>query len=243
VAAGRSVPGISVMKSEHYNTRWTSPPYRYPDESLATRMPSLRSAASARGSLVGPDWREYVFEADLEAKAMKFYFAQSDFVSLIEQPEFVGYVNANGMEKRHTFDLLVTMKSTERFFVQVKPELFVSESFIAEMSLIASQNGHRADWVEIFTDRNPHPNEIYNAELVMSVRRDPPSTLDGRILELLADTFGAVRISWIVGTFADGAAFRAVVRLIDAGFLELVAPGRITPQSLVKNSPEWSDER
>lgn len=168
---------------------------------------------------------------------MVWFFGDPEVLDVLEQPPHVEYRTPDSANiLRHTFDLLVTLRSGTRIFVQVKPaELASTLAFQNLMKRIASQvPKRRADSVMIFTDRCPDPVEVDNRAFLVSVRRDPPTDLDARVAQLVSSLSGSVPIAWIVDTIGDGAAFRAAARLIDAGVLAPATSGRITPDLPVK---------
>ncbi|SDY37287.1 hypothetical protein SAMN05444340_106185 [Citreimonas salinaria] len=188
------------------------------------------------GSLViGDEGQVVEFESHTEKLTALVMLARPDVVHLESQIPF-GWRDQAGQEKTHTFDLRVTYVDGKRVALFVKNSREAAKAeFRAETLLIASQvTPDFADRVSLVTEKNLDPIEVYNAELLHSVRIPDPEA-DAAVRRVVAETSGAVKIENIVSAAGcSGRGFLATVRMIRTHDLELVARERIEREALVR---------
>ena len=227
------------MSTEYTDTLpQRSPFWRPPGPSLATRIPSRRSRFSSRSSVVGGvEPRRIYCEGGIEEKAVYFFLAHKNVAEVREQPRAVTYVDETGKRRRHTFDLLVVLKSGRKIAYQVKPAKYEAK-WRPIIKLIASQMPRKfADAADLLTEKDLHSDAVHNAMLIHAVRRDPPGEPDARMREIVAGLNGSARIGDLVAhSGLEGRGFRAIVRLIANGELHMCGRGRIGYATLVSRS-------
>ena len=94
------------------------------------------------------------------------------------------------------------------------------------------------DEFRLFTERDVCPVELYNAKLFHSVRR-PDCFGDPVARDIVGHMTGVQTIAHLVElTGLQGMGFRAVVRLIRSGYLEMVGYDRIGHHTMVFKARE-----
>ena len=209
--------------------------------SRATRMPSARSRASLRGALVAQlpadqHPRKLVFESKLEERVLFLLLAHPDVVDIWDQPPAIIYCAANGRERRHVFDYLVTFASGHRAALAVKPFAVAERrQFREELQLIrtATPPTYARD-VILVTDRSFKPEDARNAQKLHEFRRSPDDAADAAVMALIDALSGATTIAELVTQSGlQGRGFRAVFRAIYAGALRTLDAGDILPGTRV----------
>jgi hypothetical protein len=172
-------------------------------------------------------------ESGLEKNHGLGLLARSDLLELHEQVP-AKYLDADGEVATHWFDFVALLKDGSKVAVAVRPA-DKAESLRAELELVAaSVSRDFADRIAIMTENDLSRELIHDAKLIQCVRRDPPCESDPIVAELVAVLEKPVAIKTLVEESGRGAlAFRAVVRLIGAGVLEVFGPGRIDEPTLV----------
>jgi hypothetical protein len=196
---------------------------------LATRIPSRRSRGSSRSSIIGgAKPRRFHCEGGIEEKAAYAFLAAPLVADVWEQPAAVEYLDELGQRRRHTFDFLVLLKDGTRIAVEVKPSAF-EKKWRPIIEMIARQMSRKfADTVLLLTEEKLRPGLIHNAMLIHAVRRDPPRGYDEQIRDLVQTLNGSAKIGDLVAhSGLEGNAFRAIVRLIANGELNVHGNGRI----------------
>lgn len=230
---------LACLASEEPAHRW-----REPSRSDASRRPSEKSNSAARPVIVTTqDNRELLCESELEAKAAFILMARPDCVRLYEQPEPVRYCDYEGVERHHTFDLLVVLRSGNRIAVAVKPARVAEKLGLpALLRHIASQiDPAFASGVLLMTDAKMPRNAVANGRLVHDARRHPDPEIDQRVRDVIETLNGTTTIVSIVraaGLDGHDQGFYAVARAIGDGLIVPAAPGLIdheTPVSPVSN--------
>lgn len=120
------------------------------------------------------------------------------------------------------------LKDGTRIAVQVKPSAF-EEKWWPIIKMIARQMSRKfADAVLLLTEEKLRPDLIHNAMLIHAVRRDPPRGYDEQMRDLVQTLNGSAKIGDLVAhSGLEGNAFRAIVRLIANGELNVHGNGRI----------------
>ncbi|WP_179698703.1 hypothetical protein [Methylobacterium sp.] len=150
------------------------------------------------------------------------YLADRDVVDVWEQPPPVAFRDASGQLRHHTFDFKLTLRSGERWLVEVKPwRRAEAMNLRARLRLIASQTSREiADRIVLVTEKVLDRDSVHNAALIhaMARRRDPEA--DAHVAAWMADRLGTVTIADLVtGTGLGGRGFCACIRLIADGTL------------------------
>lgn len=202
--------------------------WRPPAPSRGSRRPSRRSKGSARAIVIGGN-REIHCESNPERKCVLMLLARNDVADVVEQPPAVWFIDADGRNRRHTFDFLVTMTDGTKVAIEVKPLSKVEKYHWRErLRRIAEQVEGFADRYMLVTEANLPPDAVYNAALLHAVRRDVQPEHDEQIRQLTADLHGSVTVADLVARSGlEGDGFRAIARLIGAGELIVAGRGRI----------------
>jgi hypothetical protein len=213
--------------------------WRPPAPSRGSRRPSRRSKGSGRATVIGgTPPRQIHCESNPERKCALMLLARRDVADVVEQPPAVWFVDADGRNKRHTFDFFVTMTDDTTVAVEVKPLDKVEKHHWRErLRRIAEQADGFADRYVLVTEANLPPNAVYNAALLHAVRRDIQPEHDEQIRRLTADLHGQVTVADLVARSGlEGDGFRAIARLIGAGELVAVRGGRIDYPTFVSRA-------
>ncbi|WP_173931656.1 hypothetical protein [Chelativorans sp. Marseille-P2723] len=167
-----------------------------------------------------------IAESLLEAKAMTVLLAKRDVREVWEQPKAVWYVDLDGVERKHTFDLLAVFESGCRVAYAVKPSSRVRRTRLdLEIELIRRQSlVGVADKAVILTERQISRARVYNAEQVLKARRMRNEQDCAELRRIASGINGLVRVYDLLKATPDpGPARTAFWCLIDEGVLELVA--------------------
>lgn len=185
----------------------------------------LRSTASFRGSLVDHARnREFVYESKLERGFIYISLASGLVDDYLDQPPPVDFVDGDGRMARHTFDALLTLTDGARAAVDIKPKKKVDRSRILEVHrLIAEQVGAAfADVYLLRTEDHVHPDDVYDAQLLLRARKLACAAADAVVAKLASSLHGWCRLRDLVAASGiGGAAFNAAVRLVADGALEV----------------------
>lgn len=146
------------------------------------------------------------------------------------------WTDRGGCDRTHYFDYRVSLRDGSRVAIFVKSAKRAASARVqAQLRAIAAQvTPAFADRVVVMTEQHLDPIETHNAELLYETRASEPEVdaLARRALRLIT---GPVRIRDLVAEIGrDGQGFRAVVRLIGLGELELVDTVRIGHEALVR---------
>jgi len=214
--------------------------WREPEPSRAERRPAPKPRFSSRVSLVTVgERREILAESGLEAKAAFVLLARRDCASIVEQPPFVKYVDYDGVEHRHWFDLLLTRRDGTRIAFMVKPEKYVIKHGLRRLlAHIAPQlSASFAHGVGLITEKTLGRTLVHNAVLIHECKRDPDANADERISEVVATLSGATTVDCLIKAAGlEGDGFRAVVRAIADGMLETCGNVRVNRATWVRRT-------
>lgn len=216
--------------------------WRAPSRSVATRRHDENPRWSGRPILVEPnDNRELIGESELEAKAAFILLARPDCVRLFEQPAPVPYQDYEGISRKHTFDLLLVLKSGRRIAVAVKPKAIAEKHGLKTLvSLIARQMDPAfADGALLITDAMMPRVDVQNAGMIHDARRLPDPALDARVRAVAEGLNGASTIACIVraaGLEGHDQGFYTVARAIGDGVLVPTRRGLIDPGMTVRRA-------
>ncbi|KIC07218.1 hypothetical protein RA19_24775, partial [Leisingera sp. ANG-M1] len=135
----------------------------------------------------------------------------------------------------HYFDFVVVQTDGAIIAYSVRPSYGVSDAFFEEMCRISDQArkaGFVAD-VRLLTEEDLDPIELFNAELLHSVRDEDPEA-DEAARKAVRDMQGIETLEALRDRAGCGAmGFRALIRLIRSRHLQLVSHERISPKSQV----------
>jgi hypothetical protein len=189
------------------------------------------------GSIVMGDeeGQELEFESHTELQTALVMLARPEVISLENQIRFVG-IDPNDVATEHVFDFRVSLRDGTRTALVVKHAVEAADpDFRAKMRCLAKQVvPDVADRVCLITERDLDPIEVFNAELIHSVRQPDPEP-DAAVRRIVASLTGAAKIADIAAASGcSGNGFRAVVRMLRHHELELVSRERIAPESLVR---------
>lgn len=148
-----------------------------------------------------------------------------------DQPPPVEYVDEDGVVHEHTFDYLAVLHDGRRIAFAVKPAIKVASTGIERvLELIRAQlDPAFATSVVLRTEAHITADRVHNARMILDAfqRRDEAHL--ARVLALLDDVTGAVRIADLVeASGLEGHALPAIAGLIGDGLLTLSRHGRIT---------------
>jgi hypothetical protein len=205
--------------------------WRPPGPSLTTRQISRRSTGAARAVLVGGARpRQILCESGLERRCAMLLLARRGIVDVWEQPTPVAYRDAAGNWHHHTFDFLVLLADGTLVAIEVKPyDTVMRKQWRAKIEMVAAhgaRNGSGYDGYLLVTERNMPLYAVADAGLILACRRESRPDCDDAVRRAVTGIHGRVTVGDIVDrTGMKGDAFRAVVRLIDDGLLEVVDRG------------------
>lgn len=225
---------------EQYTSQ--NPIYHPPLECLATRMPPSRSKKSARvyhTAYMPSDGhlRRLVSESGLEFFTSQLALALPDVISVIPQPGKLPFIDKHGKQRHHWFDLLLIHADRTKTAVAVKPyDRVISLDFRATLTLVANQMPRSfADRACLVTNRSFTRVQIFNAAMFVDFSKDPNPEADECLLSVSKELIGSMTIESLIAlTGYGGAMFRAIVRQLFGGILQLVSPGRIGLKSQVR---------
>ena len=206
-----------------------------PEPSQGLRHIAMRSRGSSRGHIALDD-RLVDFESRLERNVVLAILARPNTAHVVEQTPRVTYVDDDGKTHEHVFDLRVIRTDRTKVAVFVKPSELVRPAHRRMLRLIAEQMSPEvANEVLLVTERKLSRADLYNAELIQEVRREPDPDDDAVVARLISDMTGPVNISDLIEISGlHGYAFRAIVRAIAAGEIRLTDPGMITPTARIE---------
>ncbi len=201
-----------------------------PKDSRGHRMIHQSSNASCRHVVVHDGYKLFT-ESSLESHVANALMAMPAVKSLREQYPRVSYKNAFNAHATHTFDLFAEMADGVKLAIAVKPwEVAQAKHFFSELNRIATfVSPNVADAVILVTDRALTEAQRKLNRAIASACRDYPSAAEAALAADRAAIGAAERLTSVVtlDEFAralpplDGQAFRATLRAIKAGHLEV----------------------
>lgn len=184
----------------------------------------------------GPDEGETRdIESHTELCVALVTIARPDVVGLENQVPFE-WDKPDGKKGTHYFDFRVLMADGRRRAIMVKSEYRRQQPEVQrELAGIAAQvTPEFADDVEVMTERDIDPVELFNAEMMHEMRRPDP-VADAAARRVMCEIVASVRIQEMVDAIDLGArGFRAVVRLLRSHELELINKVRIAHEAYVR---------
>ncbi len=215
--------------------------FRPPQRSTASRMFAARSQSSVRGFDIAQlpaekSLRQIIYESLLERCTLLLLLAMRTIWNVHDQPAPVSFVDTDGRLKNHTFDYRAQFTCGRVDAIAVKPEARAEKlNFRDTLAAIekALPDGF-ANRVVLVTEKNLHPIEVQNAELLSFFRRSVDNEADAVVADIIRGLAGEVLIKDIVdrsGLKARG--FRAVYRAIYGGLLDADRRNLIRPNTVV----------
>lgn len=183
--------------------------------------------------------REFVYESKLERGFILISLASGLVEDYLDQPPPVDFVDEDGRMATHTFDALVTLTDGTRAPVDVKPKKKVVRSRILEIHrLIEKQFGSTfADVFLLRTEDHVHPDDVYDAQLLLRARKLACAAADAVVAKLASDLHGWCRLRDVVAASGiGGAAFNAAIRLVADGALEVRDCARVSYKCFVRRA-------
>ncbi|MFV1594056.1 hypothetical protein VWZ88_15995 [Phaeobacter sp. JH20_36] len=209
---------------------------RLPEPSLANRDVAAASKGHFTGHAVlgdGPG-RIVQLESHHELQFCLCLAARPETGEIYEQVSFEWH-DADGELHPHYFDFVVVQTDGAVIAYSVRPTYGVSDAFFEEMCRISDQArkaGFVAD-VRLLTEEDLDPVELFNAELLHSVREEDPEA-DEAARKAVRDMQGIETLEVLRDRAGCGAmGFRALIRLLRSRQLQLVSHERISPKSQV----------
>lgn len=174
-------------------------------------------------------------ESNTELRVALVIIARPGVADLENQVPFE-WTKPDGEKATHHFDFRVLMVDGSRRAIMVKSEYRRQQSEVRrELAQIAAQvTPDFADNVDVMTEWDIDPFELFNAEMMHEMRRPDPEA-DAAARRVAGEIVASVRIQHLVDEICLGArGFRAVVRLIRSHELELINKVRIDPEAFVR---------
>lgn len=168
-------------------------------------------------------WRKIIFASQLERATCLLALADPKLWNLHDQPQTVSYIDDAGRRRTHRFDYLAEYRNGSRVSLAVKPSERVEKlNFRSTLAAIRRDlpKGF-ADRVYLVTERNHHPKEVQNAELLNFFRRCPDDEADLLVAESILALSHELSIGDLIKPLGLGArGFRAAFRAVYAGLLQ-----------------------
>ncbi|PPQ39564.1 hypothetical protein CKO16_04800 [Rhodoblastus acidophilus] len=222
--------GATMTTTVNTDTRFDDPLdefWREPLPSVASRKFSMKARRTGRSTIpaiVGiPRYvRKVQCESLLESNCAIVLLARRDVINLVEQLPPVAYFDEVEQKwKKHHFDFLAQLTDGSRIAIAVRSAARAQE-VRAVVEAIAAQGCALADGYAVVTDADLPINLVRNSELILAVRRDHDRSADEKIRDIVTTLHGTTTIEMLVAASGlEGKGFRAVVRMIDEGELEI----------------------
>ncbi|MGO7804900.1 hypothetical protein [Rhizobium leguminosarum] len=212
--------------------------YRLPLPFEGEREPSVKSPFNYRGTMVGlNDNRIMPFESKVERNAELIFQTDTRIVDIRPQAWVIKYRAADGEEKKHIIDFMLTEKSGRRVLVAAKPTLLLVKTGLASLLLYMWDQGcfaGIADDVNFVTERYASDEAAYNAGEIIKARRLRNEEEHQVAFNMLKHVRGPVRFRALLAG-AEPPALRRIAlwNLIDEGRLRPIEQGRIEDNSIM----------
>ena len=211
--------------------------FRAPLCSRASRPAPKRSTVSNRSTLVAnlpahPLPIKIVAHSRLELATALCLLARADTHDLYDQPPAIPFRRPDGRDSTHTYDYLHRSATGTTTAVIVKPFARTLRPGFREMcaAIKAATPLSFADRVVLVTERKLPRDHVWNAALFHDLKRCADPELDAEVFAMARHAGGPVRISDLQArSTLAGRLYQAAVRLIFAGKLRCLDPGKILP--------------
>lgn len=217
-----------------------------PKPSEGDRSTQVGSSHHFTGCVVlgrGPG-RRVGTESHLERKAALIIDARRETRHLVEQKRFEWRDNA-GQMRWHWIDLVQTCANGLKIGYAVRPIARASVDYLLKLAKIKEQAIFQGvlDDLRLFTEEDVCPIEWHNAKLFLAVRR-PDAIADPIAAEVATGVSGVTTVDALVAkTGLEGMGYRAMVRLIRTGHLEMVRHELISRHAQVFRTKELLSPR
>ncbi len=209
---------------------------RLPDASRGNRDTQVGSKRHFTGGAVIGDGHgvRLGLESNLEKKALLLLSARPSTLDVVEQVAFEWY-DEHGEYHTHYMDLVAKQTDDRVVGYAVRPSQRAGRKYTLKLARIKQQaiRGGVVNDFRLFTEQDVCPVELFNAELFHAVRR-PDCFADPVMQDVAGASVGVTTIGALVDESGlDGMGFRAAVRLIKSGHLQMVRYERIERTSEV----------
>jgi len=218
------------MKDKDMSYPFHSGGIRLPDASRGDRKTQVGSTQHFTGGGVFGDGSgvRVGTESNLEKKALLLLSARPTTLDVVEQVAFEWY-DEHGEYHTHYTDLVVTQTDERVVGYAVRPSQRAGLKYTTKLARIKEQairEGVVNDF-RLFTEQDVCPVELFNAQLIHGVRR-PDCFADPVLQDVAGASAGVTTIGDLVDQSGlEGMGFRAAVRLIKSGHLQMVRHERI----------------
>jgi hypothetical protein len=214
---------------------------RLPEASRGDRATQVGSTQHFTGCMVTGDGSgvRLGYESHGEGCGALLFTARQDTADIIEQVRFE-WVDEFGEVHNHFIDLVVVRKDGTLIGFAVRPMAQVSAEYLLRLSRIKEQAIEQGflDDFRLFIEDDVCPIELSNAKLFHSVRR-PDCFGDHVAQDIARKMTGVVTVGQLVSeTGLKGMGFRALVRLIRSGQLQMLGYEQITYETMVFKAKE-----
>lgn len=161
--------------------------------------------------------------------------AESDTIDVIEQVGPFPWTDEKGKQHGHYIDQIVVKNDGSRWGLTDKPYRKVTAAFEAEIAQVDAEARKRGaiNRLYLVTEYARDPIKLYNADLFRGCRDADPE-VDALALAVVIELAGEAPLLSLVAEINRGPrGFRALVRLIRSGMLQLVCAEKITPTTRV----------
>ena len=190
------------------------PGWRPPAPPTATRIPALKSKGSMRVLMASMDDVLTPCESGGEFNDVRVSRARADVVAVHVQTEPVAYVDEDGVERRHTPDVVLTLSDGSREAHVVKPDARAEAARRLARTFDRRRVGGIGRWRHVGDAALPR-SVVRRADQIAWVRRDGPFPGDPVLERVRAFVDRPMTVAEAVaGSGAEGWGYRAVVRLI-----------------------------
>ncbi|WP_412550726.1 hypothetical protein [Shimia sp. MIT910701] len=187
------------------------------------------------GAVIGDDHGVRLgLESNLEKMALLLLSARPTTLDVVEQVAFEWY-DEHGEYHTHYMDLVAKQTDDRVVGYAVRPSQHAGLKYTLKLARIKQQaiRGGVVNDFRLFTEQDVCPVELFNAELFHAVRR-PDCFADPVMQDVAGASVGVTTIGALVDESGlDGMGFRAAVRLIKSGHLQMVRYERIERSSEV----------
>lgn len=214
---------------------------RLPEFSAGDRATQVGSKFHFTGGMVlgdGPG-RRMGQDSHMERQATLIIHARRETANLVEQVHFA-WVNGEKESVSHWIDLVQTRVDGMVIGYAVRPLARVSDDYLLKLARIKEQAISQGvlDDLRLFTEEDVCPVEWHNACQFLAVRR-PDCFADPVAADVVSQMMGVTTVEDLVAaTGLAGMGFRAMVRLIRSGHLEMIRHERISHNSQVFKAKE-----
>jgi hypothetical protein len=192
----------------------------------ADRSISMKSTSSCRLMAAYPGRNTYLyFESRFEFECAMYFWTQHTVVDVRTQYR-VTYVDENGVQE-HFFDLMVTFITGEIVLYACRPAGRDKDGEVEKaLENIRNQTLRlHADRCEMLTDEDITEALVYRAREILRSRKFKNTANCDRLYKLLREIGKPIKVFQLQEQFGnEGAAWNAMWNLIDAGWIEHLAP-------------------